>query len=300
MHPEALDYFSQHLDAAGDVEKIELFLYTRGGSTLAAWGLVNLVRQFCKELRVIVPSKAHSAGTLICLGGDSILMTKQATLGPIDPSVNGPLNPEIPGAPPNVRAPVSVEAINGFVAFAKEAIGLEDDRTRGDILKALTDKVHPLVLGEVFRSRAQIRMLAKRLLARQIQDEEKINKILDFLCSESGSHDYAIHRQEARDDLGLRVEKPDQALYLQIKAIYDDVASEMELGRPYNPEALLGTNNQAQYSFTRALIESVTGGSDAFISEGSLNRQQVQIPPGIPQIALQDRRTYDRWRHTNV
>ena len=300
VHPEVLDHLSHHLDATGDVPHLTLFLYTRGGSTLAAWGIVNLVRQFCKTLQIVVPSKAHSAGTLICLGADSIMMTKQATLGPIDPSVNGPLNPEIPGAPPQVRAPVSVEAINGFVAFAKEAIGLRRGDQRRDILQALTQKVHPLVLGDVYRSRAQIRMLAKRLISRQVKESQKVERILDFLCSESGSHDYSIHRQEARDELGLRIEKPTDELYSRIKAIYDDFAAELQLGTPYSPETVLGANAQTGYAFCRALIESVAGGSHAFVSEGQLTRQQIQIPPGIPQMAVQDRRTFEGWRHHNA
>lgn len=295
IHPEVLDHFSHHLDAIGDVETINLFLYTRGGSTLAAWGLVNLVRQFCKKLDVIVPSKAHSAGTLICLGADGIMMTKQATLGPIDPSVNGPLNPEIPGAPPGVRFPVSVEAINGFLSFAKEAVGVRPQHLP-QVLALLAERVHPLVLGDVYRSRAQIRMLAKRLLARHMGDERKIKRVLEFLCSESGSHDYSIHRQEARDELGLKIHKPDQPLYQKIKAIFDDMATQMELGTPFSPDAVLGNSAQAQYAYTRALIESVDGGSHAFASEGRLLRQQIQVGP-VPQIAIQDTRTYEGWRH---
>jgi ClpP class serine protease len=74
------------------VQQAQLYLYTRGGNTLAAWTLVNLIRNFCKDFEVIVPFNCHSAGTLISLGANRIVMTKQATLGPIDPSVNGPLN----------------------------------------------------------------------------------------------------------------------------------------------------------------------------------------------------------------
>lgn len=130
IHPEVLDFFTQHLDGVGTVKTISLFLHTRGGSTLAAWSLVNLLRQFTERLEIVVPAKAHSAGTLMCLGADAIMMTRQATLGPIDPSVNGPLNPEIPGAPPQQRAPVSVEAINGYFAFAKNEIGLSSEEAR--------------------------------------------------------------------------------------------------------------------------------------------------------------------------
>src|ERR1041385_5656462 len=85
---DILLYFANHLDKLGDSEKISLFLYTRGGSTIAAWSLVNLIRNFCKDFEVIVPFNCHSAGTLICLGANTIVMTKQATLGPIDPSTN--------------------------------------------------------------------------------------------------------------------------------------------------------------------------------------------------------------------
>ena len=45
--------FVNHLDQLGDVEKISLFIYSNGGSTLAAWSLVNLIRSFCKDFEVI-------------------------------------------------------------------------------------------------------------------------------------------------------------------------------------------------------------------------------------------------------
>jgi hypothetical protein len=296
VHAEILDRFVHHLDAIGQTQRISLILYTRGGSTLAAWSLVNLMRQFCSELEVIVPSKAHSSGTLICLGADEIMMTKQATLGPIDPSVNGPLNPEIPGAPPQVRAPVSVEAINGFLGFAKEAAGLHSEDVLKDVLLRLSERVHPLVLGEVHRSRSQIRMLARRLLSRQVTEEEKVDRILDFLCRESGSHDYTIYRQEARDELGLRVQRPDDALYAVIKRVYDDFAADLQLGEPWSPELALAGQPAVDYEIRRALIESVDGGAHVFTSRGQLIRRRVQTPQGV-QVGIEDRRTLEGWLH---
>ena len=93
---DTIDLFIEQLDKIGIVKKISLYLYTRGGDTAAAWNIINLLRQYCDELQVIVPHKAHSAGTIISLGANSIIMTKQATLGPIDPSLNTPLNPRMP------------------------------------------------------------------------------------------------------------------------------------------------------------------------------------------------------------
>src|SRR5260370_15328392 len=152
-----------HLDTIGVTQKISLVLYTQGGDGLAAWNLVNLLRQFCDELEIIVPSKAHSAGTLIALGAHKVVMTKQATLGPIDPSLNGPLNPQIPGAP-GARAAVSVEAVTAYIELATAGLGIKEDASLANILNQLTQQVHPIVLGQLFRSHKKIQHLVRLLL----------------------------------------------------------------------------------------------------------------------------------------
>ena len=295
---EVIDLFVHHLDCIGVVDRLTLFLYTRGGDTLAAWNLINLLRIFTDYLEVIIPSKAQSAGTLLCLGADSIIMTKQAVLGPIDPSVRTPLNPQIPGAGPNAKAPVSVESINGFIEFARETLGNDADLTQ--VFIHLANNVNPLVLGDAFRARGQIRMLASRLLVRNHKNPQDIDKILSFLCSESGSHDYTINRREARHELGLPIVNPNDDQYQIIKAIHDDIASELEFASPYDPRVLLGISNPVQYTLPRALIESRKGGSHVCLSEGVLMRQQVPQHGNIMQQAIQDERQFDGWRHRNA
>lgn len=300
IHSDVLDFFANHLDAFNMPKKISLLLYTRGGVTLAAWSIVNLIRQFCEEYEVIVPSKAHSAGTLMCLGANSILMTKQATLGPIDPSVTTPLNPIIPGAPPDAKAPVSVEAIKGYIELARDELNIKDDNNLTEVFIKLADMVHPLVLGEVYRAKSQIQMLARRLLINQCTDEEKIQKIISFLCSDSGSHDYTINRREARDGLGLKIDKPDDSLYTLIKRIYDSIRDELQLNVPWDINQQLGNDQTANYNLRRVLIESIQSGTDVFVSEGILQRTQVQLQPGLPpQIAVEDRRLFEGWKHEN-
>ena len=299
IHPEVLDLLVNHLDIIGSVPKISLYLYTRGGHTLAAWSIANFIRQYCDEFEVIIPSKAHSGGTLICLGANTIIMTKQATLGPIDPSVNTPLNPSISGAPPDARVPVSVEAINGFIQLAKET-GIKSSSDLSTVISTLASHVHPLVLGEVYRTRSQIRMLGQRLLSKHMRNDGKIKKILSFLCSESGSHDYTIYRQEARNELGLNIEAPSPELYEIIKKIYDNIANDLQLTIPYNPNILLGGQNQVVYNFERALVESAVGGSHRFSSEGRLTKQQITAPNGIVQEAIQDVRTFEGWKHEKL
>ncbi|MCZ7840139.1 serine protease [Leclercia adecarboxylata] len=280
---DVFDFFANHLDEIGDTQKISLFIYTNGGDILAAWSIVNLLRQFCKELEVIIPAKCLSAGTLMSLGANNIVMTKQAMLGPIDPSVNTPLNPQVPVNGQLQPWAVSVEEIKGYIAVAKEEFGIKDDAGLASILHSLSEKIHPLVLGKVYRTKAQIQMLAKKLLVNQIAGDKEVDGVVSFLCSESGSHDYTINRVEA-SELGLHIEKPDEDLYRLIKAIYDDIKSEMLLGQPFDANAILGAANVSQHTAVRCLLEASDTYSYQFRTSLQINRHVSTDANGMQQV----------------
>lgn len=265
-----------------------MFLYTRGGDTSAARNIVNLLRMYCDNLQVIVPHKAHSSGTIISLGANEIVMTKQATLGPIDPSLHTALNPRLPDGG---IFPVSVEAVKGYLEFAKNELKIEDEAALGDIFQKLSDFVHPLVLGEVYRSKAQIQMMAEKLLQNQVTEPEKVKKIIEFLCSESGSHDYTINRREAKNELGLKIVKPTSTQYTLIKKVYDDINDELLFSKPF-----LITEVNGAYAVRRCILESVVGGADYFATEGVVVRGK--LPDG--QMAIQNRVNYEGWRHDHT
>lgn len=302
ISPEVIDIFVQHLDHIGPVPKLSLLLYTNGGDTAAAWRLINLLHTFCDDLEVIIPAKALSAGTLISLGANRVVMTKQAALGPIDPSVNHPLNPIVPNAP-HSRVPVSVEAVRGYLAEAKSYGG--DPGLMAQLLLDLSNKVHPLVLGQIFRSREQIRFLAKKLLIRQVEDSEKSEKIIDFLCAESGSHDYTINRREAKE-MGLKVETPSEELYAILKQLHSSYVTDLKLLERYDPFSMVaGQTTAVDYSLARAIIESEPVGSHQFVSEGTISKVQMpQMMPGMPgmqpppfqQDTIHDNRRFEGWK----
>lgn len=68
---------------------LDLLLHTGGGDIDAAEKLLSMVRTVVGtgSLRVIVPDFAKSAGTLIALGADKIVMSDTSELGPIDPQI---------------------------------------------------------------------------------------------------------------------------------------------------------------------------------------------------------------------
>ncbi len=72
---DVVPLLSKHLEKVGKIKKISLMLYTSGGDMLAPIRIVKLIRNHCNEFEIIIPYKAHSAGTLIALGADKVVPT---------------------------------------------------------------------------------------------------------------------------------------------------------------------------------------------------------------------------------
>ena len=74
-------------NVSGDSNNIDFLLHTVGGDIDATEKIVSMLRTRVGRgrLRVIVPDFAKSAGTLIALAADKIVMSDSSELGPIDP-----------------------------------------------------------------------------------------------------------------------------------------------------------------------------------------------------------------------
>ncbi len=68
-------------------DTLDLLLHTPGGDPTAAERIVMTCRSYAKSFRVIVARSAMSAGTLVAMGADAVVMTETAELGPIDPQM---------------------------------------------------------------------------------------------------------------------------------------------------------------------------------------------------------------------
>jgi hypothetical protein len=282
--------FFQHLRTTPNLEKLDVLLFTLGGDTLAAYALGRLVRQFAKKVSVLVPHLCFSGGTLFSLVADEIVMTRLATLGAIDPSISGPLNPTtdlllpgmvgVPGQ--KLPVPVAVESVAGFRKMISDWKLSPEGTTRAFDL--LAEKVHPLLLGDLQRSREQIVRLATNLMklhAEKMKDDQ-IEKIVQTLAIGLGSHDYMIGRIEAHDEVGLNVADENVELEELIWRLYQDFSDEMELGTPFDPmEGITMQPGQPIRPTTKTIkmviIESLER-SDVW------EREMVIIPPNQMQI----------------
>lgn len=83
---DTLQSMFKHMDTS---KGIVLMINTPGGDGLAAERIVNTCRAYSGtgDYWVVVPGKAKSAGTVICMGASRIYMAASSELGPVDPQI---------------------------------------------------------------------------------------------------------------------------------------------------------------------------------------------------------------------
>ncbi len=201
------------------------------------WRLVTLIREHCKEFSVLVPHRAFSAATLTALGADEVVMHPMGMLGPTDPTVTNPFNPRDEQNPGQLLG-ISVEDVASYFALVREDVGVKHDDGLVRALRTLSDRVHPLALGNVKRITLQSRMLGEKLLrSRQAVDldEHEIAEVIKKLSAELYYHGHPINRREARDDLGLSfVQDATPAVAERMWELYEAFDAEMHLNEPFN------------------------------------------------------------------
>lgn len=70
-----------------DTGPFDLLVETRGGETDAAEAMISVLMQTKHPFRAIIPNRAKSNGTLICLAAECLMMGPTSELGPIEPMV---------------------------------------------------------------------------------------------------------------------------------------------------------------------------------------------------------------------
>ena len=289
--------FHKHLMEIGYQDRIDLFLYSTGGITIAGYALVNLIREFCDEFNVIVPFKALSCATLIALGANEIVMTPMGQLSPVDPSIQHPLGPsfQLPGSPIQQITPVNVEDVNSFIDLAKNEFGLKKEESLKTVFEKLVEKIHPLTLGAVQRSRMEISFLAEKLLKYHWSHQSKIDKVVRTLVRERFSHNYIISRREAKEELGLNIVEPDHALTKKIINLFNLYSNILELNTQYSPEALLGDKEKGIFTFYKGIIET-NSLLHVFKTKKEV-RRVIGHPPNVPVpvIGYQERIIEEGW-----
>jgi hypothetical protein len=267
-----------HLLKLGKTHRIDLFLYSRGGDVSVPWRIISTFREFCDELCVLVPYKAHSAATMITLGADSVVMGRKAELSPIDPTMTKA------GQTGDAPQEISVEDVNSYVSFIKDRANINDQLAVAQMMSLLANEINPLTLGSINRNNSHIRLVARKLLMSRNDksDEAKINAIIETLTEKMYSHGHAIARKEALE-IGLPVVFPEDELETALWELYRGYERFLNLADPVDMLGLLEGKEETNEHLSVAVIESEND-TQVFSYDLTVKRKRA-VPPN-PQISV--------------
>jgi hypothetical protein len=276
------------------VDRLDLVLHTRGGAIESVWPLVSALRARCKTLGVIVPFRAHSAGTLVCLGAREIVMDDFSELSPIDPTTGNPFNPRDPGNP-QAQLGISVEDVAAYFDLARDLAGLRYEDHKVEVFKQLTAQIHPLALGNIQRVSLLIRKLGRELLAGNSSlTKEDVEGAVDALTTRFYTHLHFISRREARDLLGNMVVEPKPELASAIRALFDAYKSDLKLRERYELPAAIANEPSLSLRVLGGILETT---ERCYVNLTDLHvSQRPKFPPGVQvQVPVGQMVPLDQW-----
>ncbi len=182
---------------------LDLILHTPGGEIGATESLVDYLRVKFKNIRVIVPQIAMSAGTMIACASNSILMGDHSSLGPIDPQING-----LPA--------------HGILAEFKQAVSdISQSPASIPVWQPIIAKYHPTLIGECQKAidmSEEIvgRWLKENMFAKDKSAARKCKKILAELGDHDMTKSHSRHISKSKAiEIGLKVESLEADDHLQ-------------------------------------------------------------------------------------
>lgn len=249
---DVLPMFTQ-LSDIGKVSELNLILDSYGGFSDDAYKIADVLHEFCDSLTIIVPIKAKSAGTLLSLAGQKILMGPISELGPCDPMISVDewlITPTgLPMRPPETeegrtkqkKRQMNALALRDFLEVAGILIKDGDGNITGyDSPKLIPffEKgiLNPWLLGDFERSFKQACQFVENLLRRYMfkDNPEKLSLVPDIthkLAEGYYYHGYPISRREAQE-MGLNVFDMPLELWeqtSQLMAAYDVMKKDQNL-----------------------------------------------------------------------
>jgi membrane-bound ClpP family serine protease len=206
IQPAHIVPFADALSGFGQAENLDLMIHTMGGSGDTAEKIVEMCRKHCAgEFRVIIPNMAKSAGTLIALGADKIVMGHCSEAGPIDPQIRQSVGNSLQ----NISAWTFIHTRDELQEKVNEAIAKGQDPSAYLQQLASIDPVfvkHCEQLME-FAEKVGRRWITGRLVKRNIAEDDaqqKAHDVIDFLSdvAQHISHGKLILAGELRAKCG--------------------------------------------------------------------------------------------------
>ena len=205
---EIIENILRSINLTDKEQNLDLLLHTPGGSPEAAADIIRVCRSYSKRFRVIIPNAAMSAGTLIAMGSDEIVMSDTSNLGPIDPQMIFVQSKDIA-----IMRPAK-SFIDAYIDLINNARALIVAKQPATPFLHLLDRQDPSWIIECVRARnATVNLAKEQLKANMLKDknQEEIDKVVQkfFEVGDNNTHGRSISPNEAIA-FGLKIKKEDK------------------------------------------------------------------------------------------
>ena len=198
-----------------DVREIDVLLVTPGGSGAQAANFVSTLRKRFDTVNFIVIDKAMSAGSILIMSGDEIVMSKESKFGPIDPQIPSKDGRYVPAQSilrtiGDIQSRGAVKLANGEQPNWTD-IQILRNISATEIGNALTSSQYSIDLVKRYLHDFKFRNWATHstsgLPVTPDERQQRAQEIATALCDHQrwNSHSYAISRDEAKDVCRLKI-----------------------------------------------------------------------------------------------
>jgi hypothetical protein len=196
-----VDGFTDLINSVKGNEAVDVLLHSPGGRPDATERLVGLLRNKFQEVNFLIPHSAYSAATMLALSGNHIILHPSATLGPIDPQINGIPARSIKRGFENAKKKIATEGPETLPAYIPLI-----EKYSLDLLELCED-------SEKLAKELVSTWLKKYMFKNERGVGRKIGKIVRYLS------DYDKHLMHSRPlsfeklaEFGLKIEFADETL----------------------------------------------------------------------------------------
>lgn len=205
-------------------DELDVILETPGGHIESAYKIVKLLRKHAKRVNIVVPNYAKSAGTLISLAGETLVMATTSELGPLDVQIPEQQEGDVDTFKSALNGYKSLEqiqnhAVENLDIATKLILHRTGNRMRlQDIIKlaiefsgntsgCLYNQIHPKSITEYARALDIGEQYGVRILVRYMGwSTEKAKPVIHRMVYDYPSHSFIIDTEELTE-LGFTVEK---------------------------------------------------------------------------------------------
>lgn len=167
---------------------LDLILHTPGGEIAATELIINYLHSCFSDIKVFVPQMAMSAGSIISVSCNEIIMGKHSCLGPFDPQLGG----------------VACQSVLKEFEDAKEDI--KKNPSALGLWQVIINKYNPTFLYSCVQAVSLTNELADKLIKKVVKDTTKLEAIKKAFNDNSESKVHSRHLSIAKlQKLGLNV-----------------------------------------------------------------------------------------------